>query len=127
MNSLKVLPYVDLSATSVGTSSEFSFYLVPIASGSSSLGRIVSGLPGDDLTFLRAIKTYMAVSRDRSVPHPHRLRFLFRSYITSILAPVVAVGGMHDAGRRIGIIWSAVTIGAVSGPPITSGLPGSRD
>ena len=56
---LKLLPYVDLGVTSVGISSEFSFYLVPIANGSSSLGRIVSGLTGDDLTFLCAIKTHM--------------------------------------------------------------------
>lgn len=42
-----VLTYIDVSATSVGVSTEFSFYLVSIANASSGLGRYAAGVASD--------------------------------------------------------------------------------
>ena len=46
---LKVLTYADLSATTIGISPEFSFYLVPIANAGLGVGRISSGYFYDKL------------------------------------------------------------------------------
>ena len=45
----KVLTYVDVSATSIGISSSFSFYFVAIANAGSLLGRYVAGYMSDRL------------------------------------------------------------------------------
>ena len=134
MVSLTVLTYVDLSATSIGISSGFSFYLVAIANGSSGFGRIVSGLLGDKLgainvsvplTLVCAVMTYIwpfATTKASLITIAAVYGFCSGAYITLIPAPVAAMGGMHDAGRRIGIAWSAVAIGAVAGPPISGAI-----
>jgi hypothetical protein len=44
---LLVLTYIDVSATAVGMSANFSFYLIAIANASSGFGRIISGVVSD--------------------------------------------------------------------------------
>ena len=52
-----VLTFVDISATSIGVSSAFSFYLVSIGNACSGIGRISTGLVVDKLGNIAAPST----------------------------------------------------------------------
>ena len=37
-------------------------------------------------------------------------------------APIITVGGMHDVGLRVGMFFTFVAAGALSGPPISGAI-----
>ena len=130
----EVLNYIDLSATAVGISPEFSSYLVSIANAASGLGRISSGISADKfgpltvtglLTLLCAIVTYvwpLATTKGSLIAIAVIYGFCSGAYISLRLLPVVMMGDRHDAGRRIGTALTAVALGAISGPPISGAI-----
>jgi len=134
VNFPKVLTYVDLSATTIGISPEFSFYLVSIANAGSGVGRIVSGYFADKLgpltvtaplTLLCAVMTYVwpfATSKGALVIISIIYGFCSGAYVSLLPVPVVMMGDMHDAGRRTGIAMSVVALGAIAGPPISGAI-----
>ena len=138
-NFLKVLTYIDLSATTVGISPEFSFYLVSIANAGSGLGRISSGFFADKLgpvtvtaplTLLCAIMTYVwpfATSKGALVAIAVIYGFCSGAYVSLLPVPVVMMGDMHDAGRRTGIVMTVVALGAIAGPPISGAIAEATD
>ena len=48
--------------------------------------------------------------------------FCSGAYVTLLPIPLVAMGEMHDAGRRTGMAMSGIALGAVAGPPISGAL-----
>jgi MCP family monocarboxylic acid transporter-like MFS transporter 10 len=134
VNSPKVLTYIDLSAIAVGISPEFSFYLISIANASSGFGRVTAGFLGDKvgainvcapLTLVCAIMTYawpFATTKVTLVVVAVIYGFCSGAYITLLPAPLLAMGDMYDAGKRSGIAWSAIALGAVAGPPISGAI-----
>ena len=133
------MTYIDLAAIAVGVSPEFSFYLVSIANASSGFGRVTAGFLGDKigaidasapLTLVCAIMTYawpFATTKGSLIAVAVIYGFCSGAYITLVPAPLVAMGDMHDVGRRTGIATSALAFGAVAGPPISGAIIQSPD
>ena len=131
---MKVLTYIDLSATTVGISPEFSFYLVSITNAGSGLGRVVSGILADKvgaltvtapLTLLCAIMTYVwpfATTKGSLVVIGIIYGFCSGAYVSLLPAPLMMMGDMHDAGRRSGTALTGIALGAVAGPPISGAI-----
>jgi len=131
---LKVLTYIDLSATTSGISPEFSFYLVSITNAGSGLGRIVSGILADKLgaltitaplTLLCAIMTYVwpfAATKGSLIAIGIIYGFCSGAYVSLLPTPLMMMGDMHDAGRRSGIAMTGIALGAVAGPPISGAI-----
>ena len=134
MNFLIVLTYIDLSATTVGISPEFSFYLVSIANAGSGFGRISSGFFADKFgpltviappTLLCAIMTYVwpfATTKGSLVAIAVIYGFCSGAYVSLFIVPTVVMGDMDDAGRRTGIAMTVTALGAIAGPPISGAI-----
>jgi MCP family monocarboxylic acid transporter-like MFS transporter 10 len=130
----EVLAYIDLSATRVGISPRFSFYLVSIANAGSGLGRIFSGILADKfgvltvtgpLSILCAVMTYLwpFVTTEGGLVAIAIVYGFCSGAFTSLLAvPVVMMGDMHDSGRRTGSFLTCIALGAVVGPPISGAI-----
>jgi len=134
VNLPKVLTYIDLSASTVGISPEFSFYLVSIANAGSGLGRISSGIFADKFgpltvmappTLLCAVVTYVwpfATTKESLVAIAVIYGLCSGAYASLILLPVVVMGDMHDVGRRTGTAMTVIALGAIAGPPISGAI-----
>jgi len=139
VNFLIVLTYIDLSATTVGISPEFSFYLVSIANAGSGLGRISSGFFADrfgpltiiaPLTLLCAIMTYVwpfVTTKGSLVAIAVIYGFCSGAYVSLFIVPTVVMGDMDDAGRRTGIVMTVTALGAITGPPISGAIAQATD
>jgi hypothetical protein len=42
--------------------------------------------------------------------------------VSLLPAPVMAMGGTHDVGRRVGTVLTVVALGALAGPPISGAI-----
>jgi len=134
VNLPKVLTYIDLSATTVGISPEFSFYLVSVANAGAGLGRISSGFFADKLgpltltgplTLLCAIVTcvWPFITTKGSFVAIAVIYGLCSGPYTSLLSlPIVMMGDMHDVGRRTGTAMTVIALGAIAGPPISGAI-----
>ena len=123
-----------MSAIAVGISPRFSFYLLSITNASSGFGRVASGILGDKfgalnvsapLTLVCAIMTYawpFATTKGSLIVVGVIYGFCSGVYVTLLPAPLVAMGDMHDAGRRTGLAMTGIALGAVAGPPISGAL-----
>ena len=139
VNVPKVLTYIDLSATAVGISPEFSFYLVSIANAGSGLGRISSGFFADKfgpltiiapLTLLCAIVTYVwpfATTKGSLVAIAVIYGLCYGTYGSLGALPIVMMGDTHDAGRRTGTALMVIALGAIAGPPISGAIAQTTD
>ncbi|KAF9646429.1 MFS general substrate transporter [Thelephora ganbajun] len=134
-----LLTYIDLSAIAVGIPPEFSFYLLSITNAASGFGRIASGRLGDKLgalnvsaplTLVCAIMTYawpFATTKGSLIAVGVIYGFCSGAYVTLLPAPLMAMGDMHDAGRRTGIAMTGIALGAVAGPPISGAIIQATD
>ncbi|KAH8825933.1 MFS general substrate transporter [Flagelloscypha sp. PMI_526] len=129
-----LLIYIDISATFVGVSPEFSFYLVSIANAAGAFGRVLGGYFADKIgivnltipaTTLLAILTYVWPYIDSkggyiglAVPYG----FTTGVIIPAFMLPVYAMGEIEDIGRRTGMVLSIAALGALAGPPISGAI-----
>ena len=123
-----------MSAIAVGISPGFSFYLLSITNASSGFGRVASGILGDKLgvlnvsapsTFICAIMTYawpFATTKGSFIAVVIVYGFCSGAYTTLLPVSLVAMGDIHDAGRRTGLAMTGIALGAVAGPPISGAL-----
>ena len=133
------MAFIDLSATWVGISPGFSFYLVSIANAGSGVGRICSGILADEfgvltvtgpLTLLCAVVTYLwpfVTTKGGLVAIAIVYGFCSGAYSSLLAAPVVMMGDMHDSGRRTGSFLTCIAIGAAAGPPISGAIAQATD
>ncbi|KIM60262.1 hypothetical protein SCLCIDRAFT_1217038 [Scleroderma citrinum Foug A] len=125
------LIYLDLSGQAAGLSSNFTFYLISIANCASLIGRLSSGILADRYGALNTLIPTTLIAGLMTLTWP---------FVTSHVAPLVVVtiiygcttgafvslipsaparlGGMNDAGRRIGMAITAMSFGAAGGPPL---------
>lgn len=120
-----------MSALANGIPSGFSFYLVAIANGSSCVGQILAGFLSDQvgpinvtipMTLICAGMTYVwpfATAKWALIEVAIVYGFCIGAYLSLIPAPVVMMGDVRSAGRRTGILGSAIALGAGSGLPIS--------
>lgn len=129
-----LLTYIDLSATRIGISPKFSFYLISIANAGSGLGRISSGFLADKfgaltvtgpLTLTCAAMTYawpFVSNKGALIAIGIIYGFCSGAYVSLLPVPLVMMGEIHDAGRRTGGFLSCVAFGALAGPPISGAI-----
>jgi len=134
VNFLIVLTYIDLGATTVGISPEFSFYLVSIANAGSGFGRISSGFFADKFgpltvmappTLLCAIMTYVwpfATTKGSLVAIAVIYGLCSGACVSLLILPIVVMGDTHDTGRRTGTAMTVIALGAIAGPPISGAI-----
>lgn len=128
------MTYIEVGAIAAGISPGFSFYLLSITNASGGFGRVACGILGDKLGALNisapsslvcAIMTCawpFATTKGSLVAVAIIYGFFSGTYITLLPAPLMAMGDMHDAGRRTGFAMTAIAVGAVAGPPISGAL-----
>ncbi|KAJ7029992.1 major facilitator superfamily domain-containing protein [Mycena alexandri] len=129
-----LLTYIDISATSVGISSDFAFYLISIANAASLFGRLVAGVTTDKfgavnvispMTAVAAIMTYVwPLARSKGSFVAIALIYGFSSgvYVSSFILPMYHLGDIEDMGRRSGMAMTLTAFGAVAGPPISGAI-----
>ncbi|KAJ6589954.1 major facilitator superfamily domain-containing protein [Mycena vulgaris] len=129
-----VLTYIDVSATSVGVSPDFSFYLISMANAASLFGRLMSGVATDRLgavnviapmTAVAAVMTYvwpLARSKGSFVGIAIVYGFSSGAYVSSFMLPMYHLGEIADVGRRSGMAMTLTAIGALAGPPISGAI-----
>ncbi|TFK36466.1 MFS general substrate transporter [Crucibulum laeve] len=129
-----VLTYVDVSATSLGISADFSFYFVAIANASSLFGRWTAGMIADrsgpmnvmiPFTAVAGILTYawpFARSQASLIVVTVLYGFASGAYVSLISNPMMDLGETGDVGRRVGMFMSILAIGALAGPPISGAI-----
>ncbi|KAJ7935198.1 major facilitator superfamily domain-containing protein [Mycena leptocephala] len=122
-----LLTYIDVSATSVGVSPNFSFYLISMANGASLFGRLTAGFMADKFgavnvitpfTMVAAIMTYiwpLARSKGSFVAIAVVYGFSSGAYISSFMLPMYQLGEIADVGRRSGMTMTLTAIGAAVG------------
>jgi len=129
-----VLTYIDVSATSVGVSPDFSFYLISMANGASLFGRLTAGFAADKLgavnvvapmSAIAAVMTYvwlLARSKGSFVAIALVYGFSSGAYVSSFTLPMYHLGDIADVGRRSGMAMTLTAIGAMAGPPISGAI-----
>ncbi|KAJ7350620.1 major facilitator superfamily domain-containing protein [Mycena albidolilacea] len=129
-----VLTYIDVSATFVGISPEFSFYLISMANGASLFGRLTAGVTTDKLgavnvivpfSAVAAIMTYvwlLARSKGSFVAVAIIYGFSSGAYVSSFMLPMFHLGDIADVGRRSGMAVTLTGLGALVGPPISGAI-----
>ncbi|KAJ4478991.1 MFS general substrate transporter [Lentinula aciculospora] len=129
-----LLTYVSVTATSIGVSESFSFYLVSIANASGGLGRIGAGFP---IGAMNVLIPFTALTGVMTCIWPFMRStggliavivvygFSSGSYGSLVSIPVIETGAPsdinRDLGRRIGLSMTFLASGGLIGPPI-SGL-----
>lgn len=129
-----VLTFIDISAVSWGVSPDYSFYLVAIANGASGFGRVIGGLISDKVgagnvmipsNFVCAILTFawpFARTKASLTVIAVIYGFGVGSYVSLNAVPIIAMGEIGDAGRRIGMFMTILSAGALIGPPISGAI-----
>lgn len=126
--------YCELSAIKAGISPKFAFYLVAIANASTAFGQIVAGLLSDKVGAINvaAPSTFVAAIATLAWPFAKTKASLIfiailygigaGGYLALIPAPVAMMGDVREAGRRMGIAVSVISIGAGAGPPLAGAI-----
>ncbi|KAG2150667.1 MFS general substrate transporter [Suillus bovinus] len=128
------LTYISVSAVTIGISKDFSFYIIAIANAASAFGRVSSGLLADRIGALNTMAIYTAITGITTIAWPFAKDesqliaiaiihgFSIGAYICLYSVPVVAMGKMEDAGRRVGMFMSLIGFGGIAGPPISGAI-----
>ncbi|KAG1827418.1 major facilitator superfamily domain-containing protein, partial [Suillus subaureus] len=127
------LTYLSVSAVAIGVSKDFSFYILAIANAASAL-RVLFGLISDKIGAINTIAVSTAITGIATIVWPLAKNesqliaiaaiygFSLGAYVSLYSAPLVAMGQMEDAGRRVGMFMSLIAFGGVAGPPISGAI-----
>lgn len=125
------LIYLDLAGQAAGFSPNFTFYLISIANCASLIGRLSSGILADRFGALNTLIPFTLIGAIASFAWPYANSNIASMVVVSIIygcatgafvslipsAPA-RLGGMSDAGRRIGMAITCMSLGATGGPPL---------
>ncbi|KAI6040590.1 MFS general substrate transporter [Pisolithus marmoratus] len=129
-----MLTYLSVSATAVGVSASFSFYLVAVANAASGFGRLSAGKLADHIgplntmipfTGLAGILTFVwpyASSQGVLISISVLYGFASGTYVSLFVAPPMAMGGVGDVGRRVGMFLTIAALGTLLGTPISGAI-----
>ncbi|KAG1863601.1 major facilitator superfamily domain-containing protein [Suillus subalutaceus] len=127
------LTYLPVSAVAIGVSKDFSFYTLAIANAASAL-RVSFGLMSDKIGAINTMVVMTAVTGIATIVWPFAKNesqliaiaaiygFSLGAYVSLYSAPLVAMGQMEDAGRRVGMFMSLIALGGAAGPPISGAI-----
>ncbi|KAI6043380.1 major facilitator superfamily domain-containing protein [Pisolithus marmoratus] len=123
-----MLTYLSVSAMAVGVSANFSFYLVAVANAASGFGRLSAGKLADRIgplntmilfTSLAGILTFVwpyASSQGLLIGVSVLYGFASGTYVSLFVAPPMAMGGVGDVGRRMGMFLTIAALGTIMLP-----------
>ncbi|KAI9454244.1 MFS general substrate transporter [Lactarius psammicola] len=129
-----VLTFINASAPPQGVPESFSPYLVSITNAGNAVGRLAGGVLGDQFG---PINTMIPASLIAGVltliwPYTRGTAALFTlagtygassgAMVTLMGAPMMALGESADVGRRTGMYFTIVSLGALAGPPISGAI-----
>ncbi|KAG2357011.1 MFS general substrate transporter [Suillus spraguei] len=129
-----VLTYVSLSAVAIGGSKNIAFYIIAIANGASTFGRLSSGLMADKFGALNTMAAFTAMTGITTFAWPFATNksqliaivtiygFSSGAFVALFAVAAVAMGDIEDAGRRVGMFMSLSAFGAIAGPPISGAI-----
>lgn len=129
-----MLTYLPVSATAVGMSDSFSFYLVAISNGASGFGRLSAGFLADRIGPLSAMIPFTALLGILTFAWPYASSqgaligvsvlygIAFGAYVSLIVAPAMAMGDVSDVGRRVGMFMTIAALGTLVGTPISGAI-----
>ncbi|KAG1734342.1 MFS general substrate transporter [Suillus lakei] len=127
------LTYMSVRAVTIGVSKDFSFYIIAIANAASAL-RVSFGLMSDKFGALNTMVVFTTITGITTIIWPFAKNesqliaiaaiygFSTGAYVSLYSVPVVAMGKMEDAGRRVGMFMSLVGFGGIAGPPISGAI-----
>ncbi|KAG1782395.1 MFS general substrate transporter [Suillus placidus] len=125
------LTYISVSAIAIGVSGDFSFYIIAIANGASTFGRLASGLMADKIGVLNTMAAFTATAGIMTFCWPFATNesqliaiatiygFSSGGFVALFAVAAVAMGDIEDAGRRVGMFMTLTAFGAIAGPPIS--------
>ncbi|KAG8984521.1 hypothetical protein FRB95_005827 [Tulasnella sp. JGI-2019a] len=128
------LTFIDNSGIEAGLSPDFSFYLVSIANAGSGVGRIVSGILSDRFGSLNILIPFTIFAAIFTFIWPHcttegslvAIAVLYGvssgAFVGLLAAPIAKMGDTSDIGRRTGMLFTVLSVGAVVGPPISGAI-----
>ncbi|KAG2135292.1 MFS general substrate transporter [Suillus clintonianus] len=128
------LTYISVSATAIGVSKDFSFYILAIANASSTFGRVSAGLITDKVGALNTMAAFTAVAGIMTFAWPFAKNetqlivisclygFSTGGFLALFTVAALAMGKIEDAGRRVGMFMSLAALGAIAGPPISGAI-----
>ncbi|KIJ44243.1 hypothetical protein M422DRAFT_60074 [Sphaerobolus stellatus SS14] len=128
---LGLLTYIDSSATFYGIDDSLAFYLVAIANASSAVGRIGCGLASRHIGPVNVMTPMTAVAGILTMAWPYArstgsiatIAVLYGmssgAFVGLLALPIVSMGQIGDVGRRQGMLFSILAVGAIIGPPIS--------
>ncbi|KAI6036000.1 MFS general substrate transporter [Pisolithus microcarpus] len=128
------LTYLPVSATAVGVSSNFSFYLVAIANAASGFGRLSAGLLADRIGPLNVMIPFTGLAGILTFAWPYASSegaligvsviygFASGTYVSLLVAPPMAMGDLGDVGRRVGMFLTIAALGTLVGTPISGAI-----
>jgi len=129
-----LLTYIDASAPSQGVSSNLVPYMVAIANTGSALGRLMTGMLGDRYGILNIMVPSNILAGLFTIiwPFVHGngpvitvtvLYGVFSGAFVGLIAgPIMAMGPVGDVGRRTGMYFTVMALGALAGPPISGAI-----
>ncbi|KAI6035996.1 major facilitator superfamily domain-containing protein [Pisolithus microcarpus] len=129
-----MLTYLPVSATAVGMSDTFSFYLVAISNAASGFGRLSAGFLADRIGPLSAMIPFTALLGILTFAWPYASSqgaligvsviygIAFGAYVSLIVAPAMAMGDVSDVGRRVGMFLTIAALGTLVGTPISGAI-----
>ncbi|KAI6103624.1 major facilitator superfamily domain-containing protein [Pisolithus sp. B1] len=129
-----MLTYLPVSATAVGMSSNFSFYLVAISNAASGFGRLSAGFLADRIGPLNAMIPFTGLAGIITFAWPYAssrgaligVSVLYGitsgTYVSLLVAPAMAMGGVGDVGRRVGMFLTIAALGTLVGTPISGAI-----
>lgn len=128
------LTYISVSAIAIGVSKNFAFYIIAIANGASTFGRLSSGLMADKIGVLNTMAVFTAMAGITTFAWPFATNesqviaiatiygFSSGGFLALFALAAVALGDIEDAGRRVGMFMSLAAFGAIAGPPISGAI-----
>ncbi|KAI9438146.1 MFS general substrate transporter [Lactarius indigo] len=129
-----VLTFLASSAPSQGVPEKFSSYLVSTTNAGNAIGRLAGGVLADCFGPINVMIPASLIAGVLTFvwPHIHGTAALFSlagtygassgAMATLMAAPMLALGASEDVGRRTGMYFTILSLGALAGPPISGAI-----
>lgn len=128
------LIFIGASAPSQGASLHLSSYLVAIANAGSGVGRLSCGFLADQVGAMNVMTPALFLASILTFLWPHlrgtgalvSLALLYGTsvggFVALLCAPMIALGGSTDVGRRTGAYLTVLSLCSLAGPPISGAI-----
>lgn len=129
-----VLTFMGASAPSQGVPESLSSYLISITNAGNAIGRLAGGVLGDRFGPINVMIPASLIAGVLTLiwPYTHGTAALFTlvgtygaasgAMVTLMGAPMMALGESADVGRRTGMYFTIISLGALAGPPISGAI-----